>query len=137
MIMVAEIFICLLIINKYHLFCYIILKKHKFNKSKITLISSMKHLKIQYGVCKINNNGLLSSIDEKPSLDFLVNTGMYVLEPEVLLDIKDDKFYNITDLINDYLLKGEKVGIYPISEKSWMDMGQIKELNEMIFSIKE
>ena len=112
-----------------------ILKKHKENKSKITLVTSMKHLKIPYGVCKLDKTGKFCTVDEKPELDFLINTGMYILEPEVLNDIPEDEFYNMTDLINSYLKKDEKVGIYPISEKSWMDMGQMSEFKKMLQSI--
>ena len=56
---------------------------------------------------------------------------MYVLEPGVLDDIPRDCFYHITDLINDYIARGVKVGVYPVSERSWMDMGQLDELANM------
>ena len=61
---------------------------------------------------------------------------MYILEPTVLADIPKNQFYNITDLINDYLKKGEKVGVYPVSEKSWIDIGQIEELQNILRNIK-
>jgi len=109
-----------------------ILKFHRQRKNKITLISSMKNFKIAYGICEIENGGILRNIREKPEFDYLVNTGMYVLESDILADIPKNKFYNITDLINAYLKKGEKVGVYPVSEKSWLDMGQFENLQEML-----
>jgi dTDP-glucose pyrophosphorylase len=109
-----------------------ILKFHKQKKNKITLVSSMKNFTIPYGVCEIENGGILLNIREKPEYDFLVNTGMYVLEPEVLNDIPENKFYNITDLMEDYLKKEEKIAVYPVSEKSWLDMGQMCELQNMV-----
>lgn len=109
-----------------------VLKFHRQKKNKITVVSSMKNFTIPYGVCRIQNGGILKNIREKPEYDFLVNTGMYVLEPVVLSDIVKNKFYNITDLINDYLKKGERVGVYPVSEKSWLDMGQFENLQEML-----
>ena len=109
-----------------------ILKFHYQRKNKITLVSSMKNFMIPYGVCQIKDGGILRSIREKPEYDFLVNTGMYVLEPSVLSDVPRNQFYTITDLINDYLKKNEKVGVYPVSDKSWLDMGQFEELQEMI-----
>jgi NDP-sugar pyrophosphorylase family protein len=30
-----------------------------------------------------------------------------------------------------YRSEGKKVGVYPVSEKSWMDMGQLEELEVM------
>jgi NDP-sugar pyrophosphorylase family protein len=109
-----------------------ILKFHYQRKNKITLVSSMKNFTIPYGVCEIQNGGILKNIREKPEYDFLVNTGMYVVEAAVLADIPKNQFYNITELINDYLKKGEKVGVYPVSEKSWIDMGQFEALQETL-----
>jgi len=109
-----------------------ILKFHRKKKNKITLVSSMKNFTIPYGVCEIQGGGVLKNIREKPEYDFLVNTGMYVLEAEVLEDIPKNAFFNITDLINDYLQKGEKVGVYPVSGKSWLDMGQFEALQETL-----
>jgi len=116
-----------------------ILQFHKDNRNQITLVGSMKHYIIPYGVCEIQKGGKLKKIREKPEYDFLVNTGMYVLEPQVLKDIPENKFYHITDLINDYRKKGKKIGVYPISEKSWLDIGQLEELQEIVkrFEMKE
>lgn len=109
-----------------------ILKFHKDNKNKITLVGSMKHYIIPYGICEIEKGGGLKNIKEKPEHDFLVNTGLYVLEPEILDDIPENKFYHITDLINNYINKKEKVGVYPVSEKSWLDIGQLEELQNIL-----
>ncbi len=115
-----------------------ILAFHQDNKNKITIVGSVKHYTIPYGVCEIKNGGKLKSIKEKPEYDFLVNTGVYILEPEILNLIPDNQFYNTTDLINDCVKKGENLGVYPISEKSWLDMGQWEELQKMLnnFNIK-
>lgn len=109
-----------------------ILKYHKEHKNKITLVTSLKHYTIPYGVIEINEKSHVKSMLEKPEYDFLVNTGMYILEPEVLEDIPKDTFYHITDLINEYIGKGEKIGVYPISEGAWLDMGELKEMEIMI-----
>lgn len=114
------------------------LKYHKEKNNKITMIASLKHYVIPYGVVEINEKELLKNIKEKPEFSFLVNTGMYILEPDVLTDIPENQFFHITDLINSYIKKGKNVGVYPISEKSWMDMGQIEELQDMLgkFGVK-
>lgn len=109
---------------------YDILKSHKKNKYRITIVGSLKHFTIPYGVCEINTDGTLKRINEKPESDYLVNTGMYILEPEVLSDIPQNKFYYMTDLINDYIRKGLKVGIYPISQRSWIDIGQWQNIGD-------
>ena len=40
-------------------------------------------------------------INEKPEYDLLINTGLYVLNPDVLKLIKPKKVYHITNLIDD------------------------------------
>ena len=110
---------------------------HKRSGNKITVVSSVKNFTIPYGVFNINNNGNIQEVNEKPEYSFLINTGMYVLEPEVIEDIPVGQFYNLPDIIEDYIKAGVKVGIYPISEQSWMDMGQISEMKEMVERIEE
>lgn len=115
-----------------------ILKFHQQRKNKITLVSSMKDFTVPYGVCEIQNGGILENIREKPEYDFLVTTGMYILDAAVLNDIPDAQFYNMTDLINNYLKKKEKIGVYPVSEKSWLDIGQFEAFQETLkkFEVK-
>lgn len=113
-----------------------ILKHHKSSGNKVTVITSLKNFKIPYGVFMLDNDGSIDKIDEKPEYSFLINTGMYILEPEVLKDIPQNAFFNLPDIIEKYINKNVKVGIYPISEKAWMDMGQINEMKDMIGRIE-
>lgn len=68
---------------------------------------------------------------EKPELDFLTNTGVYVVEPRVVEEMRDGETIGFPDVIERYRVAGEKVGVYPIAESSWMDMGQMEELEKM------
>ncbi len=108
------------------------LKYHKDNNYAITLITSLKHFTIPYGVISLNDSGEVYELREKPEYNYLVNTGMYILEPEVLKDVPENEMYHITDLINKYMKEGKRVGVYPVSDQSWMDMGQIQEMELMI-----
>lgn len=106
---------------------YDVVKFHKENKNSITLVVSLKHYTIPYGICEIGNGGSLKQIKEKPEYDFLVNTGSYIMEPEVFKDIPRNEPYHATDLIGRYIKENKKVGVYPVSEKSWVDIGQWEE----------
>jgi len=105
---------------------------HKENKNDITVVVSSKEFTIPYGVCKINKSGLLNSIQEKPSQHSLVNTGMYVVNNQIFRLIKKNKFLDFTDLILLARKKNKKVAIYPISEKSWLDLGQWDEYEKTL-----
>ena len=93
----------------------------------LTLVGSIQHHIIPYGICEIENGGILKKINEKPEQDFIVNTGMYLLNPEVLDAIPEDEFFHITHLIEKLQKQGKKIGVYPVSEKSWIDVGQWEE----------
>ena len=98
----------------------------------LTLVASMRHYEIPYGVCEISDNGELDCIQEKPEYDFLVNTGLYLLESSVLKLIPNNEFYDMTDLINKLKKVGKKVGVFPVSEKSWSDVGQWEEYSNTL-----
>lgn len=112
-----------------------ILNYHKIKKNKITMVTSLKNYKIPYGVIKLTDKGQVSQTIEKPEYSYLINAGFYVLEPEVLNDIPENKFFHITDLINMYIDSGKRVGTYPIRENAWFDMGEFKEMDRMIENI--
>ena len=109
-----------------------ILYFHRKGNYDITIVASMHHHTVPYGVCTIKNGGELKEIIEKPEYDFLVNTGMYILEPKVMELIPENKFYHITHLIEDVKKNGGTVGVFPVTEKSYVDVGQWKEYQNTI-----
>ena len=106
-------------------------KFHRDNGNAITMIGAYKSLTIPYGVVDIGVNGVVEAMREKPELSFLTNTGMYIVEPEVLADIPDDTVITFPEIMEIQREKGNKVAVYPVSEEEWMDMGQLDELREM------
>lgn len=104
-----------------------ILRFHREQKNAITLVGSTIHHQIPYGTCILNNSGLLERIEEKPSYDLIINTGMYLLEPKVLNYIPETGKYHMTYLIEKIIDEGFNVGVFPISEDAWIDVGQWKE----------
>ena len=103
---------------------------HKKEKNIITMVCSLKNFQIPYGVVEIGKNGSIESMKEKPELSFFTNTGCYIVEPEVIDYIKDNTFIGFPDVVEEYKNAGKKVGVYPISESSWLDMGQLDELEK-------
>ena len=92
--------------------------------------------KVPYGICEIENGGELIAIKEKPEFSYLVSSGMYLLRHSAVKRIPNNKQYNITDLINDVRNNGGKVGVYPISEKSWLDTGEWKEYRKTVEQLR-
>lgn len=104
---------------------------HKKEKNIITMVCSLKNFQIPYGVVEIGKDGCIENMKEKPELSFFTNTGCYIVEPEVIEHIKDNTFIGFPDIVEEYKNSGKKVGVYPISENSWFDMGQMDELEKM------
>tara|TARA_B100000989_G_scaffold175171_1_gene131377 strand:- start:1256 stop:2344 length:1089 start_codon:yes stop_codon:yes gene_type:complete len=107
-----------------------VLNYHKNQKNKITIVVSMKNITIPYGVCSLKKNGTLSKIDEKPAKRHLVNTGLYVLSPDILKLIPKNTKYDFNELINNAKKNKMKVGLFPIEDISWKDIGNMSELSK-------
>ena len=109
-----------------------IFRFHTKNNYDITLVASTKQFNIPYGICELNGEGSLKQIKEKPEYDLLANTGLYVLNPEVLELIPDNQLFHITHLIDRVKENGGSVGVYPISEQAWIDVGQWAEYRKAL-----
>ena len=105
---------------------------HNKNNYDITLVASMKNYIIPYGTCELNSEGNLQYINEKPEYDFLVNTGLYVLNTDVLQLIPGNQLYHITHLIEDAQKNGKRIGVYPIDDEAWIDVGQWAEYQKTV-----
>jgi dTDP-glucose pyrophosphorylase len=105
---------------------------HQNGGYAISLVASAKQYIIPYGTCELNGEGHLAHINEKPSYNFLVNTGLYVLNPEVLELVPENTFFHITQLIEKVKNRGMKVGVFPIGDDDWIDIGQWTEYRKAL-----
>jgi len=110
-----------------------ILDYHYSNKNDITVVAALKHFPIAYGTIETGANGRLLKLVEKPELTFKINSGMYILEPHLLDEIPENQFLHITNLIEKILERKGNVGVFPVSEKSWKDIGDWHEYMNNIF----
>ncbi|MBN1183500.1 MAG: NTP transferase domain-containing protein [Bacteroidales bacterium] len=100
---------------------------HRTNKNEITIVAALKQYAIQYGTLETGDNGQLLDIIEKPEFVLKINSGMYILEPHVLREVPNDEFFHITHLIENVKRRNGKIGVFPVSEKSWKDLGDKSE----------
>lgn len=103
---------------------------YKFGND-MTIISSLKNITIPYGVLHTKEEGIITSMEEKPQLSYFVNTGVYVVNPEFLEWIPKGRVFHMTDLAEKMICEGKSVGMYPISENSFLDMGEFEEMKKM------
>ena len=100
---------------------------------EITLVSSAIKYNIPYGTCVLDDEGDLKEISEKPSLNYLVNSGMYIVNPSALKLIPKETHYDITTLIEDCIKEGSKA--WSLSRQTrcdWNDIGQWAEYKKVL-----
>ncbi len=111
---------------------YSLLYRHHIEaENDITLVTSVKNEKIPYGVVHANANGELDHLVEKPTMSYLINTGMYVINPDMIELIPAGEMFHMTQLVEKAKDLGYKVGMFPVSEDSFLDMGEFAEMKRM------
>jgi dTDP-glucose pyrophosphorylase len=105
---------------------------HKKGKYILSIVGCSKESVMPYGVLKTDEDGTLINIEEKPSYRHIINTGIYVAEPEIIDYIKPDTRMDMTTLIDCLLKDNKKIGVYPILSDKWFDIGQWAEYEKTI-----
>lgn len=105
---------------------------HMNNHNDMTIVTMVKSFMIPYGVIETGEDGLMVDLKEKPEQTYQVNTGVYILNPELIDEIPEGEFFHITHLMEKVKARGGRVGCFPVSEHSWKDMGEWSEYLKMI-----
>ena len=98
----------------------------------MTMVGCVRKYTIPYGVFSVSADGGFVSMKEKPEYDYLVNTGLYVINRNILKLIPEDTYYDMNSLIDEAMKKGMKIGVFPVSDASWMDVGQWNEYSKTL-----
>lgn len=114
-----------------------IVEHHREMENDVTMVCSLKNYEIPYGVVNFSEGGAIESFDEKPHMSFFTNTGYYILEPSVFQYVQKDEYIGMPDVVMRMKEGGLKVGIYPIGENAWLDMGQMDSMDIMERRLRE
>lgn len=105
---------------------------HQKNENDITIVTAVKSICIPYGVIETGDDGLMVGLKEKPEQTYMINTGVYLLNPDLIEKIPKGEFFHITHLMEKVKEQGGRVGCFPVSEGAWKDMGEWSEYLKMI-----
>lgn len=105
---------------------------HCENHNDLTIVTAVKSFRIPYGVIETGEDGLMTALKEKPELTYMINTGVYILNPGCIDEIPQGEFFHITHLMEKIKARGGRVGCFPVSEHAWKDMGEWPEYLRMI-----
>lgn len=95
---------------------------HREHHAEMTVAVRRYVVQVQYGVVECEGP-YVRQLQEKPQVGFLVNAGIYLLEPSVYDLIPNGEHFNMTELIQWLLDAKRTVVSFPVREY-WLDIGQ-------------
>ena len=105
-----------------------LLEFHKENKSLATVCVKNHEINVPFGVVEINKK-LIKSFREKPTLNFLVNAGVYIIEPKALKFLEKNIYLDMPEFLERIIENGFEVSAFPIHEY-WIDIGKKESLKQ-------
>jgi len=107
-------------------------KFHISNNHSITIVGAVMNHKVPYGVCEVDKNGGLIQFKEKPETDYIVNTGFYLIEPNVLDLLEPGEVCGMNTLIHKAQESGLTIGVFPVMSHQWKDFGDMVHFQKEI-----
>ncbi|MCP4605640.1 MAG: CBS domain-containing protein [Proteobacteria bacterium] len=101
---------------------------HQEQQATITVGVRRYEFEVPYGVLE-HDGDLVTGITEKPMLDYFVNAGVYLLEPENYDIIPAQMRWDMPDLITAAIDSGGTVVGFPITEY-WFDIGKLEDYQQ-------
>lgn len=99
-----------------------LLRFHREQGAAATVLAVLRTMSIPYGVLQTEGFEMVG-IEEKPEYHYMVNSGIYVLEPQVLDLLPEGQRMDMPDLLMAAREAGMKVMAYPM-HRPWFDVGK-------------
>jgi NDP-sugar pyrophosphorylase family protein len=88
-------------------------------------------VKVPYGHVIVNESGRVQGFEEKPTLTFKANAGVYVMEPRVMDAIPAGKTCSLeTEVFPQLIARGERIGSY-FEAAYWADVGSMADFERV------
>ncbi len=107
------------------------LEAHRSSGAIATVATYQKTVKIDLGVLRLADDGLITDYIEKPTMQYDVSMGIYVFEPRVVAFIEKDHRLDLPDLVKLLLARGERVSSYRHAGY-WLDIGRPDDYQEAV-----
>lgn len=98
------------------------LRYHREINAALTVAVRQYDLKVPYGVIECDGPKV-TGITEKPTLEFFVNAGIYLLEPVAFRHVPGGERFDMTQLMQNMIREGHSVASFPMREY-WLDIGR-------------
>lgn len=100
-----------------------LLSYHKEQNAMATMCIRKDSYQIPYGVIEVDEANNIKAMKEKPKKEFFINTGIYVLNPEVLNYVPKDEFFDLPSLFDVLKRENKSTKAFEITDY-WIDMGK-------------
>ena len=88
-------------------------------------------VKIPYGHIVVDGEGKVTAFEEKPTLSYMANAGVYVMEPAVLDEIPGGKVASLeTETFPRLISKGMRINSY-YESAYWADVGSMADFERV------
>lgn len=102
-----------------------LLERHEQKNFDATMcVRELEH-QISFGVVE-SEDSLITAMVEKPVYRYRINTGIYVLSPECVAEVKADTRVDLPTLLEQRMQQQKRVGIYT-SYDYWLDIGRMAD----------
>ena len=102
-----------------------LLEHHLSQKFDATMCVREDEHRIPFGVIETEQQ-LITNMVEKPTYRYKINTGIYVLNPEIIAKVEANHRIDLPTLLEQNRLAGKRIGTYT-SYDYWLDIGQMKD----------
>ena len=109
-----------------HLNMRCLLHEHLALGGLATMVVKKHSVHVPYGVVECDEHRNLLNIKEKPSTNFFISAGIYVIAPSVLQFVPVDTFFDMPALFSS-LIEGESKARIMETDEYWLDVGQISD----------
>jgi len=104
---------------------------HKKKGGVATIALKEFGVRIPYGHVVVNKEGKVTAFEEKPTLNYMANAGVYVLEPRLLDAIPQGKVCSLeTETFPSLIAKGEQINSY-YESAYWSDVGSMADFERV------
>lgn len=102
-------------------------KHHVDARAHISMVVRSLDIDLEYGVVELSGSGdTITTVREKPTFSYYINTGIYGLNRSVANHIERGRPTQMTDLINLTVESGEQVVPYEF-KGYWIDVGRCED----------
>jgi len=106
-------------------------RNHVESGSVFTIAASNRTHTIDYGVLQTDAASTLVGFDEKPSVQYLVSMGVYVVEQSVLASVPPGRPYGFDDLMRALIARGDRVNVKR-HDGYWRDLGRPDDYEQAV-----